>query len=97
MLNKLTFLTHPWVVFRREEGAPHSMQDRGLLKAMKPQGRTECPTKGYGTPQPRGGIFRVARGGSWSVEEDALRCSFRMSLYANTCDVFTGVCCICPA
>jgi formylglycine-generating enzyme required for sulfatase activity len=44
----------------------------------------------YGTAQPRGGVFRVARGGSWSVEEDAIRCSFRMSLYTKTCDFFTG-------
>ena len=51
----------------------------------------------YGTPQPRGGIFRVARGGSWSVEKDAIRCSFRMSLYAKTCDVFTGFRCVCAA
>lgn len=51
----------------------------------------------YGTPQPRGGIFRVARGGSWSVEEEAIRCAFRMSLYSKTCDVFTGFRCVCAA
>lgn len=51
----------------------------------------------YGTPQPRGGVFRVARGGSWSVEEDSIHCSFRMSLHVKTFDCFTGFRCVCAA
>jgi formylglycine-generating enzyme required for sulfatase activity len=51
----------------------------------------------YGAPQPRGGVFRVARGGSWNVEEDSIRCSFRMSFYAKTCDFFIGFRCACAA
>ena len=48
----------------------------------------------YGTPQPRAGIFRVGRGGSWSVEEDCIRCSFRMSLFHTTSDFFIGFRCV---
>ena len=48
----------------------------------------------YGAPQPRAGVFRVGRGGSWSVEEDGLRCAFRMSLFHTTADFFIGFRCV---
>jgi formylglycine-generating enzyme required for sulfatase activity len=48
----------------------------------------------YGQPQPHAGVFRVGRGGSWSVEEDCIRCSFRMSLFHTTHDFFIGFRCV---
>ena len=48
----------------------------------------------YGAQQPRAGVFRVGRGGSWSVEEDCIRCSFRMSLFHTTSDFFIGFRCV---
>ncbi|MEA2559703.1 MAG: eukaryotic-like serine/threonine-protein kinase [Acidobacteriota bacterium] len=48
----------------------------------------------YDQPQPHAGVFRVGRGGSWSVEEDCIRCSFRMSLFHTTSDFFIGFRCV---
>ncbi len=50
----------------------------------------------YGEPQPRAGIFRIARGGSWSVTEDSLRCAFRMCFYRTARDFFIGFRCVQP-
>ncbi len=50
----------------------------------------------YGEPQPRAGIFRVARGGSWSVTADSLRCAFRMCFYRTAQDLFIGFRCVQP-